>query len=247
MDDRPPWRSPLAVGLAVMLVAVPTAYSLFSPEVLDNSGDAFGGVWVRVLVALGWIAVAIWAAMVATRRQSKQDAQLEELTRDRSEDLDDRILRRFFPVLEDILRDPAGFPPTYEFTLYVYDENIGKVVPIWPERPQEADVKSFEPGKGATGTAWEEVSLVVVTGDAASDATHGLTPAQQQFFARYRTVVAAPVWWEKEWLVGVLTAVSEEDDGHFNGADAQESMRDLAAVIGPLLAVWVADIAPGVD
>ena len=40
-------------------------------------------------------------------RRSRKE-QLDELTRDRSEDLDDRIIRRFFPVLDDVLRQPVA-------------------------------------------------------------------------------------------------------------------------------------------
>jgi hypothetical protein len=241
VPDRPPWRRPLTVGLAVGLAAVPTAYALFAPELLENE---FGLAWLRVPVGVGWIGVAIWATVLATRRETKQEEQLDQLTRDRSEDLDDRIIRRFFPVLDDVLREPAGIPAYYDFTLYFYDIDADKLVPIWPERPQEDAVKSFEPGKGATGTAWREGKLVLVTGDAVSDATYGLTPDQQQMFGDYKAVAAAPVFWRENWTVGVLTAISTVDDGHFESPEAQESLRDLAAVIGPLLAVWVDDIAP---
>ncbi len=98
-----------------------------------------------------------------------------------------------------------------------------------------ADLLTFRPGDGATGLSFQKRQFILVTGDAVSNATHGLTPAQRQHFASYRVVVATPIWREGLRPIGVLTAISEENDGHFDKDSSVAALRELADVIGVVL------------
>jgi hypothetical protein len=155
------------------------------------------------------------------------------VTRDREEEQAERLWRALDHVFDALLSAPRDVPSNYAFTLYRFDGT--NLVPAWPEDPQTEGVKTFAPGNGATGEAWDLEETIVVDEDAVSDATHGLRLEQQQFFKPYRAVVAEPVRDEDGWLVAVLTAVSEPKDRFFETSDGPERLRDLAAVVGRLV------------
>ena len=71
--------------------------------------------------------------------------------------------------------------------------------------------------------------------DAVSDATYGLTPEQQEHFAKGRVVVATPMYGLDGTPLGVVTAFSEADDAYFGTTEHRELLRDLAAATGTLL------------
>lgn len=226
----------VTAALAVVLVAVPTTYTVFGAELGDDP------VAVRFVVIGFWLLIAAAAAFVASRREERQERQLDWLTKQREEDQGYRIWRDLDPVFRSLLFAPAGIPRSYGFTVYIYDEQTNRLTPYWPTS-EDDDVKSFAPGAGATGTAWEQEKTTVVTEDAVSDATYGLTSAQQEFFADYRAVVAEPVLWQGD-IIGVLTGISHADDGFFETELGLEAIRDLAAVVGAILGAFI-DIPPG--
>src|SRR5689334_10755358 len=122
-DERPPWRRPLTVTFALGVVAVPTVYTLFAPELVDHP------VWVRLLVLGGWVVIAITALGLATRREEEQGAQLDHLTRDREEEQRERLGRAFLDAFEALLTKPRDVPATYDFTVYIFDGT--NLVPAW--------------------------------------------------------------------------------------------------------------------
>jgi hypothetical protein len=228
IDRRPPWRRPITIAFALGVVAVPTIYALFAPELEDDP------VWARMLVLGAWFLIAFTAVWLATRREAEQDQQLDQLTRDREEEQQERLWRAFDGAFEALLSSPRGVPESYEFTLYTSPDGTN-LVPIWPDNPQTAAVKTFASGDGATGEAWEREETILVDEDAVSDATHGLRPDQQQFFKDYRAVVAEPVRDRDGLLTAVLTAISKPNDRFFEASAGKERLRDLAAVVGPLI------------
>src|SRR5262249_38130055 len=112
VDERPPWRRPLTITFALGVVAVPTVYTLFAPGLLDHPG------WVRALVLVVWVVIAVIALWLATRREEEQGEQLDYLIRDREEEERERLWRAFGDAFGAIFTNPGGVPSTYEFTVY---------------------------------------------------------------------------------------------------------------------------------
>jgi hypothetical protein len=137
-DERPPWRRPLTITFALGVVAVPTVYTLFAPELVDHP------VWVRVLVLAGWVVIAVIALWLATRREEEQGEQLDHLMRDREEEQTERLWRSLHDAFERLLIRPPRIPGTYVFTFYIFDGT--NLVPEWPDDPQRQALKTFPPG-----------------------------------------------------------------------------------------------------
>jgi hypothetical protein len=68
-----------------------------------------------------------------------------------------------------------------------------------------------------------------------SNDKYGLTPKQQSFFADYNAVLATPIYAPDGTALGVLTAISVDNDEHFEVEQNRDTFRDLAAVVGALL------------
>ena len=139
--------------------------------------------------------------------------------------------------------DHTGLPEQYALTVYVFDAVDQRLHPVWPAPTTSADheAMSFEPGKGATGTAWERMTMVSVRGGAVHDAAYGLTPAQQEYFRSYHSVASTPIVLADGRPVGCLTAIGELDDRYFDEPGNSGRLRDLADVVAVVLDTVVAD------
>ncbi len=209
----------------VVLLAVPTVFTLFGPEIIDRESRraryVILAVWLLVAAFVGLITLAkdrAWDLLVTKRFEQRQAARLSAL--------DDALKALLRPGTKD-------FPPSYIFVLYLPDD--GELTPFFPKFPAaEIDLWTFESGNGATGEAWLENTTIEVHGTAVSDGTHRLNPAQQAFFAPYHSVVATPVTVDDEQL-GVLTGLSPDDDRFFAADTAQAALRELADTLGVLM------------
>jgi len=160
------------------------------------------------------------------------------MTADRRAYLKNLRLMGTLAVLEALLqRGARGIPPHYEFTLYLHDSNGDALVPFFPKLDFRGapDPRIFQPGNGATGSAWRDQRIVVVTGTEVANDRYGLTPPQQDYFQQYQSVASAVVWKEHTTRLGVLTALGTEDDGYFSAPGGRDSLQALADVLGTVL------------
>lgn len=193
-------RRLLAVVLALVLVAVPTAFGIF-PELISDVtlGD-------RAWIMGAWVTIAGFTAVAAmTERSEGQSMALEHL----------RLLTRSYLKLA---LDPknSGIPVLYEVTVY-FDDDQGHLLPWFPRSIRGLnDPRVFAYGKGATGKAFSANDPIAVVGDAVSSDEYGLTPSQQEFFARYRVVVAVPITeLGSGRVLGALTVINTHNDEMF--------------------------------
>jgi hypothetical protein len=227
-------RRKLAIALGVGLLAVPTVFTVFS--------EFTRWIWpLRALVLVGWGTVAFFAVRAATDRDHKLDTITHRV--------EERRAKRMRVAVNEAFRaltTAHSFPKHYAFTVYMPDDLVkpAELIPIYPSWHEAGDdIRIFEIGKGATGTCWQRwdaskavTATFVVTGDAVSDDTHQLTAKQQALFKKCRTVVATPILDEDDQLIGVLTAISEREDGAFDeGKPGQAALRELADVLGVLI------------
>jgi hypothetical protein len=212
-----------AIVLALLVVGVPTIYTVFGKELQDRA------LWVRVVVGIAWLLVAAGAAWIATGRDVRLDWWMNRQA--------DEQRRRIAAVAEktfERLLAPGifGIPAHYEFTVYSHKPESDLLVPSWPQDPAYDEVKTFAAGNGATGRAWSDDQFKLVVDDDVSNDKYGLTPEQQVFFADDRAVLATPVYGLDGTPLGVLTGISKVNDGHFETEEHRDTFRDLAAVVG---------------
>ena len=228
------WHDPdttSVVTVGVGLLAVPTAFGVFG-EISRWS------LWVRVPIGVAWLIVAVLVVV----RQHIHDKGVDQLVEGwRTERADEAVLAAQELLTAFLVPGLKSTPASFRWSVHVYDEERYLLLPIFPESGEADDPEVFAPGDGAVGVAFAHRRIVVVTGDAVADESYRLSPAQQQQFAPYRTVVAAPLE-SAGAVLGTLSAISLEDDAYFDSEPGPSVLRDAAGVVATLL---VTMIGPG--
>ncbi len=217
-------RRSTAVGAGVVLVLVPTLFTVF-PHWAD---------WAlvpKLVVLAAWLL----AAVLVVRAGAMQSEQVQDIvgTVRRRRDAGREAAGRF--ILRDLLQpEAAGFPAHYEFRLFLPDPSGRRLVPEY-ESLGESPSEGWEIGQGATGTAWSSRSYVRVRGAAVHDGTYGLTSEQQEQYRDLEVVAAAPVLNARVEPIAVLSVSSKEDDGFLFGEEGPARHADLAEVVARVL------------
>lgn len=229
MSDRTPLRLRSRDAVAAFsALAIPTVATVFASDLEDWPGLA------------KWFTLVLWtlSAGVLVGETLRRDRKIDQATtalvqkreRRRNEAVDMALRRIFVGELE--------LPRKWDWTVYIYDSEQDLLVPAWPT-PDPADarseLKAFEPGQGATGQAFKNRQVIVRLGDEVHDGTHGLTDAQQTYFARRNAVVAAPIYGDDDSVIGVLAAIADDADDYFDRAKNRQQLGATATVVGTLL------------
>ncbi len=216
-------------GVAVL--TVPLVFTLYSPELLPSPRHTDGGLPLRWRVVIGavWLIPAFMTVLEARARLKQQEGRW-------GDELANVPVPATVQTLDELLRSGThGTPPSYRWSVYVFDDDRHLLYPIFPDpTDDESSPYVFKVGQGATGLAWQNRTVVLASGDAVSDATHGLTEAQQNEFRAYRSVVAAPIA-AGATTIGVLTGISEIDDPYFTTSAGLRTLRNLADTVGMAL------------
>ncbi len=212
----------LVAGVA--LVAVPTLFTIF---------PSWGKwtTWHRSFVAIGWLLVAAFVVGASVRQSSQMDRLVGEA-------LERQARQRFLAgsrILEALLKHATGFPPHYEFRLFLPDiEKTGRLIASYEPDGQDAG-DGWVPGCGAVGVAWEQREYVEVHGAACSDGTWKLTEEQQQRYKDLQVVAAMPVRNARDQPIAILAASSDSDDGQLTSPQGREKHKILAEVVSRVL------------
>jgi GAF domain-containing protein len=222
---------------AVVLLAIPAAFTILAPELLRWP---FGA---RALVVAGFGVGTFLTARQALRRDESLERLADlfgldppdvETTMQAGSSADYQSLVAA-EVVEHLLEERwPGLRRDFDITLYLYDPDADLLIPEFPRDVEEPESKVFRPGDGATGTAWSEQQFTVVEGDDVSNATYGLTPRQQRLFRRYRSVAAHPVL-VNGVPIGVVMAISRRNDGYWSNPRTRQALRLLATAVGVVL------------
>jgi GAF domain-containing protein len=212
--------------LAVVLLAFPALFTVF-PEATNWN------LVLRCALFAIWVAVAIWVARTAVQRDNLLDRLIGATQR--RQDRRRRIAADL--IIQQLCRPGAkSIPHEFEFTVYSAPDDAGRLSPVFPRVDDENDLRIFEVGHGATGTAWANLTTVVVRGEAVSSDKYLLSEAQQEFHRGYKTVVAVPILSDDDRPLGVLTAISKTESRHFDdGRGGQDALRSIADALGVVL------------
>jgi hypothetical protein len=128
------------------------------------------------------------------------------------------------------------------FHLYLFDEQRGLLLPAFEGRPSPS--QGWKPGAGAVGEAWLSGEYVLVRGEEVSDATYGLSAAQQHRARNLAVVAAMPVTNAGDQVIAVLSGSSTDPNSALatpEGFDAHLlAAQEVARVLIDLLQ-WFAD------
>ena len=142
-------------------------------------------------------------------------------------------------MLTAYLRPGAkGTPDSFSWHVHLYDQDRMLLLPVFPTPADEDDPWVFRPGDGVVGAAFGRHRVVVATGEAVADDSYRLSPAQRDYFQRYRRVATAPLEWGGD-VMGTLSAISAQDDNYFEADHGPAVLRDMAGVVATLLATMV--------
>jgi hypothetical protein len=230
---RQHWRGRLTLlgtlVLGLYLAGLPTYYSIFTNRAVTDP------LRLRELLLVVWAGAALFVLYLAWRR----DESIDTIIAGRK--ANQRQIRT--AATDDVLEalttaGVMGIPESYEFTLYVFDEKKESLEPYFPhlDLPAgEGDKRRFAPGRGATGRAWQEGRLFYVRGEPVATDEYNLTEEQREYFREYRSAAATPIGDDQGRKIGVLTALSREDDGFFAERDGKLKLRNMADTIGVVL------------
>jgi hypothetical protein len=207
-------RMVLPVSFGVVLIAVPTAFSIFP-------GWTHWSRATRVWVLIGWLVVALIGVALTALADNQLHRAVERAERR-------TVLRDLFTAA--LMGTARGVPGPYELTVYMPSEDHKYLFPVFPPVLSFNDPSIFRADAGAVGLAWQrnDEGVVVVTGEAVSNAAYHLTERQRQRYSIYR-VVAATVIREGDRPLGALTAIARNDDGFFSTTDEGAALEAVKA------------------
>lgn len=217
-------RGSILVGLAVAVLAVPTLFAEF-PE------GASWSLWVRVPIAIGWVAAAVATAAIATNQDERLGRFVADSVR-RVKVHHDEIRGTILGAL--LCDGAAGAPSSFTWTVYVSDtENL---MPVFPEQIIDtSDPRVFGLGCGVVGKAFEDVAVVTAVGDAVSSGEFKLTAVQQEYFSAFKAVAGVALVDGSGRPFGGLSVISQQLDRYFEATSASEQLRDLADTVAVVL------------
>ena len=231
------------VLLAIVVAALPAVFA-FYPELaigaVPHSRQPALALDLRVAMGAAWVAVLLIGASVATRNDLGIERLLRRLDRLNEFPAEQVQYSRMRVLRTTLTPAEAGTPEHYTMTIYIEDGG-GRLVPSYPDPDHLGPngERVFRRGIGATGKAFETGQFVVATGNAVSDAPHGLSPDQQAYFADCRSVASAPIL-RGTSVLGVVSAVSTIDDGWWNNVDHVANLRNLADDLAVVLTALAA-------
>lgn len=192
-------------------------------------------MWVgwRLLVWILWLMIAAAAVVASASADERVHRITAEIERLRSL----QLARATTDVLEALLRPGTmAIPSRYRFTVFLFDPDANVLLPWFPHRITDVlDPKAFAPGIGAAGMAFFEDDTRLVTGDEVSSGRYGLSADQQAAFSQFRAVIATPIRSTRAVKVGVLAAIADHDDHHFEADGAEELFERLADDVGAVI------------
>lgn len=211
----------------VFVVLVPVVLAIY-PSLADRIG-----AWRHALAAITLIAagLVVWTAVHHQARVARYIG----------EDIGQRDLVQFVSAIKLIKSqlEPRSFneplSPECDVRLFLYDKTTRRLsTTIAP--PGHQSRASWEPGRGATGRAWQENRQVVQRGD---EVLAGLTEGERERYRGITAVVATPVQNIRGRRIAILTVGTRGDPEVLVGPAALASMAVQAQSVSRIVIdIW---------
>lgn len=218
-------------GLAgILLVLVPTLFTVFP-------GWSSWRLLLKLAVLFAWVlsAAIVVARTIRMEREVHSqitEAQVHALERTRHTTIDAMLVAATSYL-------PAGYIPQ----VFTPDGGRRRLFPTWDPYeigPTEGWRIDITPPQAVTGLAWaEKEKYVYAVAGAVADATHGLTPAQQQRYSRLTGVSATAIRNFDGAPIGVLTLCTEDDQPMMREPTFVRQQIALAAELAVILNSFV--------
>jgi hypothetical protein len=218
-------------GLAgILLVLVPTLFTVFP-------GWSSWRLLLKLAVLFAWVlsAAIVVARTIRMEREVHSqitEAQVHALERTRHTTIDAMLMAATSYL-------PAGYIPQ----VFTPDGGRRRLFPTWDPYeigPAEGWRIDITPPQAVTGWAWaEKEKYVYAVAGAVADATHGLTPAQQQRYSRLTGVSATAIRDFDGAPIGVLTTCTEDDQPMMREPTFVRQQIALAAELAVILNSFV--------
>lgn len=229
MRERP------AVGVLIFIgtfyiAALPTAYTLFGPEL---SGDPDG---LRPYLAALWVVFALLVGAVAGVRDTSLRRALRRLESSRAALVGRRREDAVLIAVRALMRPGvAGLPEAFRFKAFIPDQG-GTLVPVYETQVEKW--QRWQPGQGAVGIKWSnpeaDTMVLLDTQPKLASVAGTLTPEQRERYAHLKMVGAQIILNEENHPIGVL-GVSCDEDSDFVACNGIQFAGELASALGVLL------------
>lgn len=154
---------------------------------------------------------------------------------DIGDDQADDVVRYFLGqhILETFVLHPDAPLAGCRGQVWLHDLAADNLYPILT--PGHDGYEFFQVGQGAVGKAWATGRFFIAEGDAVSDASFGLTAAQQARYADLTAAAALPITASDGRLIGVLSMSTRAPDTRLGTAEGLEQMVLLAEMAARVL------------
>jgi hypothetical protein len=192
-------RSGVAGAAGIALLLVPTLFAVFP-------------VWAgwRLVPKLLVLGAWVLSAAIVVARTIRMEGEVQKQSAEAQAHARRRLLHKTLETL--LVGSGSHLPAGYVPQVFTPDGVGQRLYPTWDPYalgPVEGWRIDTDPPQAVTGLAWVANKYVYAVGDAVSDATHGLTAAQQRRYKRLTGVSAAAIRNLDGTPIGVLTICTE--------------------------------------
>lgn len=121
------------------------------------------------------------------------------------------------------------------FRVYVYDDELGRLLPIFQTEDSGEEPHGWRPGRGVTGQCYVHGEYVAAVGEETHSADYGLTLAEQRRYANLAAVASVPVRDASGAVIAVLSASTTDPTTRLLAKQGLDQHIHLASLISRVL------------
>ncbi|HVW80208.1 MAG TPA: hypothetical protein VHB69_04630 [Mycobacteriales bacterium] len=215
------------LGAGLVIVLVPTVYTVFAPEIGSRA------LAVRIVVVIIWLCAALLAVLSGLRQSSLVEQLVGPRSRERTE-----MQEEATELILGALLTPPGALGRYQWRLFLPDPDDPRRLIVPPHAPVTSNT-TWPVGVGVTGVAYATgISQYAVDHEIATlypvppDELDDVRRARHEHL---RVVAAMPIKSALGTTLGVLTASSEKRSLYITTVDGEREHARLADAVARVL------------
>jgi hypothetical protein len=111
-------------------------------------------------------------------------------------------------ALDQLLTNLDGKLHDCEARVFLYDADVGKLLPLWRPESASGEPLGWEPGQGVTGVAYKEKRYEFAKWPRTQDPEYRLTAEMKARYADLKVVAALPLHNQRDEVIGTLSLAS---------------------------------------